>query len=66
MSLRVLGVGTVLRVRGDESGATYTVRGTYSRGGIDNRPHGYLLFGSNGEGFDLSLKATEVLMEVQP
>lgn len=58
MNLRVLGVGTVLRVRGDESGATYTVRGTW--------PHGYLLFGSNGEGFDLSLKATEVLMEVQP
>jgi len=58
--------GTTLRVRRDESGITYLVRGTYSYTGTDDGARGYLLWGSDGEGFQLPFKATEVLMEVAP
>ena len=57
--------GAVLRVRGDESGTTYTVRGTYSFPAINDDVRGYVLWGSDGEWFQLPFKATEVLMEPQ-
>jgi hypothetical protein len=49
------GLLAVLKVKGDDSGATYTVKGIWS--------HGYLLWSSAGEGFSLSFKACDVLME---
>ena len=42
---------------------TYTVRGTYSFPALNDDARGYVLWGSDGEGFQLPFKATEVLME---